>query len=361
MADHEPTIQQFPDHILLLVFGYLDTVSVVRSSRVCCAWYNVSRDASLGKTLDLRLLPLKLKQLRSVCQRKITPTTTAVHLRGATYANAATMDKLTICFLEMLRAKVPHMRELTLENFDLRDIPVTELPSNLRSLSLYKSMLTLGWFDPLKFQNFFVKLKTLNLHSCSKISNSDLEALSYLHTLTDLNLANCFRISARGIPGLKKNLNRLTHVDFSGCPGVNNVVLYYFSSLPLQYLKLRFCHLITDQGVKNLFLQFVGTTLRWLDLYSCHEVTDQTLDLIADSGKNLLHLDIGACGHLTEQRVDKLREELPDCVILFDIPSPSEQSNGGQGVEGCQMARRCKSSCHADEDENIGRHGAGWS
>jgi len=356
MAEDVTTIGTFPDHILLLVFRCLDTVSLVRASRVCLSWYNVSRDPSLNSVLDLRLTPLKLRQLWSVCQRKIAASTTAVHIRGATHSDNS-MDKLSVCFLEMLQSKVPNMTVLTMENFDLTSIPLTSLPSNLKRLSLYKSMLTMGWFDALKFQNFFGKLKALDLHSCSKISNSDLEALSYLGTLTELSLADCYRISARGIPGLKKNLNRLKRVDFSGCPGVTDVFLYYISSLPLQYLKLRFCHSIHDQGMKNLFMQNIGSTLKTLDIYSCHEVTDETLELISKNASCLLHLDIGACNRLTQERVDSLKEELPKCHIDFYLPSVSQECRG-QPQNQAANGHPCRA---IHKNSNANHHGFGWS
>lgn len=332
------SFQSFPDHILLMVFGYLDTVSLVRASRVCCRWYNVSRDQTLCKVLDLRLCPLKLQQLWSVCTKKLTSNTTSIHLRGTSHPDM-TMDKLTVCYLEMLQSKVPNIRDLTLENFDMRDIPFTIFPPDLRTLSLYKSMLTMGWFDALKYQCFLTNLDTLILHSCSKIANNDLEALAYLENVTKLNLSDCFRISARGIIGLAANLKRLKDIDFSGCPGVNNVVLYYLSNLPLKCLKLRFCHLIDDNGIKQLFLHNVGKTLQLLDIYSCHEITDRTLDLILDNTSCLIKLDIGACNKLTHEKVKVIREQLTDCHIHFEILSLEKDCSD----EGGQV---CKAMCN---------------
>lgn len=324
-------LQGFPDHILLLVFGYLDTVSLVRASRVCCCWYNVTRDQSLTKVLDLRLSPLKLKQLWSVCQKKLTCNTTSIYLKGA--SNRSSMDKLTLCYLEMLKSKVPNMKMLTLENFDLREIPLTSLPSNLKTLSLYKSMLTMGWFDILKCQSFLTNLNTLDLHCCTKVANNDLESLAYLESVTELNLSDCFRISARGIIGLTVNLRHLKDVNFSGCPGVNNVVLHYLSNLPLEQLKLRFCHHIDDNGIQQLFLHNVGKTLQFLDIYSCHEITDHTMDMILANTSCLRKLDIGACNKLTPKKVDFLKHQLPGCHIHFEILSivkECSQTTNGQ-------------------------------
>lgn len=315
---HNISLEVLPDHILLVIFGYLDTLSIVRTSRVCCRWYNVTCDQTLTRVLDLRPCPLNLTELRNVAHKKLTLYTTEVHVRGALYVNKM-MDKLSVPYLQLLQSKAPNLSALSLENFDLRDIALAELPQNVKTLSLYESMLSMGWFDSLKYENLLSELTVLDLRCCSKISNNDLESLAYLQNVTKLNLSNCFRISARGITGITNNLKRLRDVDFSGCPGVNNVVMYYLSNLPLEYLRLRFCHLITDHGINQLFLHNIGKTLKMLDIYSCHEVSDASLEAIASSASCLQRLDIGACNKLTPEKVEQVKLQLTHCLIHFEI------------------------------------------
>merc|ERR1712080_169278 len=251
----------------------------------------------------------------------------------------------TLCYLEMLKNKVPNIKVLTLENFDLRDIPLTSLPSNLKILSLYQSMLSMGWFDSLKYQNLLTNLNSLDLHCCSKIANNDLEALAYLENVTELNLSDCFRISARGIIGLTANLKHLKDVNFSGCPGVNNVVLHYLSNLPLKILKLRFCHLIDDHGIKQLFLLNVGKTLQTLDIYSCHEITDHTLEMILINTSCLRKLDIGACNKVTHKKVEFLKHQLVNCHIHFEIITIAKECD--QATNGQICKAMCNRFAHA--------------
>lgn len=325
MMDVNGAIEKFPDHILYLIFGYLDTLSLIRVSRVSCRWYNICSDQSFLKVLDLRLKPFKLKQLWHIAHRKLTPKTTGVHIRGDLYENKL-MDKLTIPYIEVFTSKSSKLTSLSIEQFDLREIPLESLPPNLKTLSLYESMLSMGWFDTLKYKTFLPNLQVLDLRCCSKISNNDLESLAYLENVTKLNLSNCFRISARGIYGLTSNLKRLRDIDFSGCPGVNNVVLHYLSNLPLEFLRLRFCHLITDHGINQLFLHSVGKTLKLLDIYSRHEVTDNTLEMIVTSTSCLQKLDIGACNKLTSAKVESVKSELVNCNIHFEIlPPPNDE------------------------------------
>jgi len=333
------SFEKFPDHILYLIFDFLDTLSLIRASRVSCRWYNICCDKSFEKILDLRLKsrkPFKLKQLWHAAHRKLTSRTTEAHIRGPSYENK-TMDKLSIPYIEVFTSKCPKLSSLSLENFDLREIPLESLPPNLKTLSLYESMLSMGWFDTLKCRNLLANLQVLNLQCCSKISNNDLEPLAYLRNVTKLNLSNCFRISARGIYGVASNLKHLRDIDFSGCPGVNNVVLYYLSNLPLEYLKLRFCHLITDHGINQLFLHSVGNTLKLLDIYSCHEVTDNTLEVLASNASCLKKLDIGACNKLTSDKVESVKTELVNCEINFEILPVNDKCFKKTNEQFCNM------------------------
>ena len=286
----------------------------------CRKLYNLSHDKTLSSSLDLRSHPLTLQNLWKVLHRRLSANTNGVHVQGLSQRTNTTMEMLTVAFMNHLCGKCPDLSSLSLERFDLRDIPLEVFPHNLKRLSLRESMLTMGWFDCLKF-HFSLDLTFLDLHSCSKISNNDLESLSYLKNVKTLILCNCYRISARGIPSITANMKKLKYVDLSGCPGVNNVVLFYLSKLRLEHLGLRFCHLITSAGLNQLFLHDVGRTLKSLDLYSCHELKNDALDVIAYHTTCLRLLDVGGCDQLTLEKVDQIKIKLENCKIKFQVAS----------------------------------------
>lgn len=314
----------FPDHILLHIFQYLDTVSLVKLALVSKRCYHVTADASLTKFIDLRSHPLCLRNLWKVLNRRLAAVTLSFNVRGITQVHSV-MEKLTVPFLNRLSDKCPRLNSLSLERFDLREVPLTALNQNLTSLSLKESMLSMGWFDDLKNGYSMPNLKHLNLHSCSKISNNDLQTVSNLQNVETLILCNCFRISARGIPNIQAHMKKLTHVDFSGCPGINNVALHYMGKLPLKHLALRFCHLITTHGIKLLFSLHIGDTLEVLDIYSCHEVTDDALDIIAANATCLHRLDLSRCNKLTVDKVDDLKKNLPKCHVFFELVTETSE------------------------------------
>ena len=309
-------VLNLPDNVLLLILQYVDTVSLAHVSRVCRRWYCLSCDKTLTKFFDLRLCPLSLPQLWKVSHRKLCSDTIAIHLKGASRP-VRVMERISFAYLVDMSRRCPLITTLSLQKFDLTEIPLNLLSQKLKRLSLRESMLSMGWFDCLKTKEFsLLNLIFLDLHSCSKLSNNDLESLSYLTNIKTLLLGNCFRISARGIPSITANMKQLKHVDFSGCPGVNNVVLYYLSTLSLEQLQLRFCHLVTDHGINNLFSSGIGKTLKVLDIYSCHEVTDESLDTIMKYAKCLHTLDVGCCNKLTALKLDELKGLLVDCEVL---------------------------------------------
>jgi len=327
-------IHNMPDMILVLIFQSLDTISLVSASKVCRRWYHISLDKSFTSTFDLTCYPMGIQQLWKVSRRKLTENTHSVHVRGKLNKNKL-MEKLTLPYLADLFKRCAKITKLSFEHFDLREVPLSYFiqsqPSCLVYLSLRESMLTMDFFNDLKeaHSTLLPKIKTLNLHSCSKISNRDLEAISYLRGLEKLVLCNCYRISARGIPTIVQNIKTLKYLDFSGCPAINDVALVKISMLALKELVLRFCHLVTDYGVSQLFKPNnagAGKSLKKLDLYSCHALTDKSLvSIITVDASQLRELNIGACSKMTEEKKEAFKMAYPDCVLHDTRVQESDQ------------------------------------
>ena len=320
--NEKSAILKLPDVVLVMIFQHLDSLSLVCASKVCRRWYNISQDNTLTSIFDLRMYPVTLPQLWKISRSKLTKSTTSVHVRGKLSKNKK-MEHLTEPYLKDLFIKRCNgINNLSFEYFDLQNVPlnsiVEHVSKDLVSLSLSGSMLPLKWFEGFKHDITFPHLKVLNLDTCSKVSNADLESISYVNSLEKLILCNCYRISARGIPSIAKNLINLKYLDFSGCPGINDVALFHLSNLSLNHLLVKFCHHITDYGVGLLFKDFsrIHKTLKKLDLYSCHELTNKFLDTLLGNGSmNLTQLDIGGCNKLSKEKIDLFRDEWSHCVV----------------------------------------------
>ncbi len=324
-------IFRFPDNVLLLIFAKLDTSSLVRASKVCKKWFSLTKDATLWRKLDLRgrTKALSAKNLWKLSRAHFSSQLKELHLRGSVGPSKAVLDPITVPFLDHIKQQCPNLTLLTLENFDLRQtsLSISVLPPQLTYLSLKDSMLSHGWFESLKNNTFNMQfIKVLDLSNCTVISNSDLEAFSYLRNLQSLLLYNCYRISARGIPTIAANLRSLSTLDVSCCPGINDVALHYFGRnlLTLKKLNLRFCHHITDSGIASLI--YGARDLEYLDIFSCHEVTNQSLKNIAQYSKKLKYLDVRSC-KVTKEEVLALAGVLPGCNILYLENSPAMQSS----------------------------------
>ena len=330
-ANEKAMVSQLPDVILVHIFQYLDTLTLVSASLVCRRWYHVCGDNSLTATFDMRTSPRSLKQLWMISRRKLTKNTVAVHIRGKSNFNK-TMENLTEAYLEDLFKRCDKLNSLSFECFDFTKVPLANIvhaqSEGLIHLSLRESMLPMKWFEGLERGSLLPNLKTLDLHTCSKVANNDLQAISYLKQLEKLVLCNCYRISARGIPTLVTNLRNLKHLDFSGCPGINNVALFHLAKLELTELLLRFCHLLTDYGINELFRDTACTrkTLRKLDLYSCHELTDKCFENVI-KGNQLTDLNVGGCIKLTKEKVECFKELFPECVLQNGVVSADDDDD----------------------------------
>ena len=314
-------ILKFPDNVMLIVFSHLDTSSLIKASKVCKKWYILTKDSSLWRKLDLRGRPKALspKSLWKLSRARFTVALRELHLRGSVGPTRAILDTITIPFLDDLKRRCPNLTAITLENYDLRQnaLNISVLPAQLSYLSLKDSMLAHGWFESLKNNTFNMeKLKFLDLSNCTAISNTDLEAFSYLTNLRTLLLYNCYRISARGIPTIAANLHSMTHLDVACCPGINDVALHYFGRnlKQLRKLNLRFCHHITDSGIASLV--YGARDLEHLDLFSCHEITNESLKNISQYSKKLRYLDVRSCKVTTEE-VMTLIDSMPHCNIIY--------------------------------------------
>lgn len=343
-------ILQLSDVVLVMIFQNLDTFSQVIASKVCRKWYHISQDKTLVHSFDLRTYPVTLQQLWKISHRKLSKSTTSIHLRGKVSSKTKVMEKLTHAYLKDLFKRCGETNNLSLEYFDMLHIPLDlladNLSPNLMSLSLSGSMLPLQWFEGFKQRVIFPNLKVLNLHSCSKVSNIDLESISYIGRLEKLILCNCYRISARGIPSIAKNLKNLKYLDVSRCPAMNDVSLFHISNLPLTELRTQFCHLITDNGVGFLFKESsrTRTTLKRLNLYSCHELTNKCLEIIELEANNLLQLDIGGCAKISIQRVELFKETLLQCDVrnvFINAVGGDDCDSNETNHQSCSRLKHC--------------------
>ncbi|XP_023580075.1 F-box/LRR-repeat protein 13 isoform X2 [Octodon degus] len=166
---------------------------------------------------------------------------------------------------------------------------------------------------------------------CKGITDGSLKSLSLLKKLTVLNLTNCVRI---GDTGLKQFLDgpssiRIRELNLSNCVNLSDISLVKLAECcqNLNYLSLRNCEHLTDQGIEhiaNLFslvsLDLSGTVisnegltalskhkkLKELSLSECYKITNAGIEAFCKSSPILEHLDVSYCPQLSEEIIKAL-------------------------------------------------------
>ncbi|KFO37581.1 dynein regulatory complex subunit 6 isoform X2 [Fukomys damarensis] len=177
----------------------------------------------------------------------------------------------------------------------------------------------------------YPNISHIYMADCKGITDGTLTSLSPLKQLTVLNLANCIRI---GDMGLKQFLDgpssiKIRELNLSNCVHLSDVSLVKLSERcsNLNYLSLRNCEHLTDQGVEyivNLFslvsLDLSGTVisneglialsrhkkLKELSLSDCCKITNVGIEAFCKSSMILEHLDVSYCPQLSDEIIKAL-------------------------------------------------------
>lgn len=308
-------ICKFPTNIMLHIFMFLDMKSLCASSKVCRQWYHFVSDRSLWKVVNLKKWPLALRTLWKVVNNRLTDSVTELHIRGFLGTTKKNQKNISPSLLAEVKIKCPNLEMLSLCYCDLRKVDMRFIPEGLKSLCLDKSIIPLGWFESLKRNLHFPNLLDLDLTSCTRLSNTDLECVARIISLEQLNLSNCYRIEDSGIIEIAASLRSLIKLDLSKCTRITNLTLHHVGRhlTKLKSLTLVSCELITDAGISSLVHSL--RVLQHLDLSSCSHFTDNGLSSIVESCKNLRELNLSGCFRVTEEGIDFAKTSLTQCEI----------------------------------------------
>ncbi|XP_006140845.2 dynein regulatory complex subunit 6 [Tupaia chinensis] len=177
----------------------------------------------------------------------------------------------------------------------------------------------------------YPNINHIYMADCKEITDSSLKSLSLLRQLTVLNLANCVRI---GDIGLRQFLDgpaslKIRELNLSNCIHLGDLSIGRLSERchNLNYLSLRNCEHLTDQGMEyivNIFslisLDLSGTVisneglvilsrhrkLKELSLSECYKITDVGIQLFCKGSLILEHLDVSYCPQLSDEIIKAL-------------------------------------------------------
>ncbi|XP_054843773.1 LOW QUALITY PROTEIN: dynein regulatory complex subunit 6 [Eublepharis macularius] len=187
-------------------------------------------------------------------------------------------------------------------------------------------------------------LMYLNMRSCQAVTDSGIEVLATLPSLTHINISGidvsdqtlealgrngkikeitiseCKSISDGGIKKFSVDVKNLDCMDFSFCQQLSNHSIKHlvFNCHKLTSLTMVGCPRVTDVGVQ--YLAAACTYLHYLDISGCIQITDKALKSLWKGCLQLRILKMLYCPLITRQAVSKYTSRLQKYEYNNDSP-----------------------------------------
>ncbi|XP_040518054.1 dynein regulatory complex subunit 6 isoform X1 [Gallus gallus] len=117
---------------------------------------------------------------------------------------------------------------------------------------------------------------------------------------------------------MSKCCQYIRHIHFAGCPKITDVGLKMISKLKnILVLNVADCLRISDRGVRPFVRGSSGAKLRELNLANCIHVTDASVKEIAERCHQLTYLNLHHCENVTDAGIEALGNMLS--VISIDL------------------------------------------
>lgn len=168
-----------------------------------------------------------------------------------------------------------------------------------------------------------LKLETLVLQDCQKISDVSLDYISRIESVQNLNLSFCVNITDNGLKHLKK-LPKLSEVNLRSCDNITDVALINLKDCPtIKHLDVSFCEKICNlnyflcKHLRTLSLSACDISdtalmavdlgaLETLNLGQCRKITDVGLKAIAEKCARLRYIDLYGCSGVTTKGIEAI-------------------------------------------------------
>jgi len=228
--------------------------------------------------------------------------------------------------LQLLRV-LPQLSSLSIDCHSTRSFEEIGALTTLTTLKLHAERVFCG-NDEKNYAEAMVHLcKLTNLRSLDMLkyrgmSDAGLAHLQQLKQLRCLTLTGCQKIGNLAVSNLLEALSNLQSLDLSSCSEITDAALASLRHMKyLQHLNLRCCSGITDAGIEVL-----PVTLLTLDLSETRGITPAGLPVLSTL-RLLTSLDL-SCKHLNDEALQHLSE----LVHLQHLKLGSYY--GGNGITG---------------------------
>eukprot|EP01018_Ginkgo_biloba_P018412 Gb_36550 [translate_table: standard] len=165
-------------------------------------------------------------------------------------------------------------------------------------------------------------LKILKLSDCSKVGNKAVMSLAEgCKSLEVLMIGGCRLVSDEAIQALSCNCGpSLRILEMEWCLDISNesVISVLSLCLRLEILDITCCNKITDAAFISLGNHGSGSVLKALKVSNCPGITVIGIALVAEFCHSLQYLDVRSCPNVTEEGVNRAGIHFPDhCKIIY--------------------------------------------
>uniref|UniRef100_A0A2K6MBW2 F-box and leucine rich repeat protein 12 n=1 Tax=Rhinopithecus bieti TaxID=61621 RepID=A0A2K6MBW2_RHIBE len=214
------TLVELPDSVLLEIFSYLPVRDRIRISR--CGPIRVSsfgeRDPFpqglspleeaggrrwLWRHVDLTLYTVRFKVMR--------------HLLGRYMASWLHSLQMGGYLFSALGQKCPKLKLLCLHAADLSMVPITSLPSALRTLELHSCEISMAWLLRQPDPTVLPLLECIMLDCVPAFRDEHLQGLTRFRALRSLVLGGTYRVTETGLDAGLQELSYLQRLEVLGC------------------------------------------------------------------------------------------------------------------------------------------------
>ncbi|ODM95388.1 F-box/LRR-repeat protein 14 [Orchesella cincta] len=168
-----------------------------------------------------------------------------------------------------------------------------------------------------------LKLQSLVLQDCQKISDTSLDYISRIPSIQSLNLSFCVNITDNGLKHLKK-LPKLSELNLRSCDNITDTALINLKDCPtIQHLDVSFCEKICNlnyhlcRHLRTLSLSACDISdsalmavdlgaLETLNLGQCRKLSDLGLRAIAEKCTRLKYIDLYGCSGVSTKGIEAI-------------------------------------------------------
>nr|XP_004667495.1 F-box/LRR-repeat protein 12 isoform X2 [Jaculus jaculus] len=210
------SVNDLPDSVLLEIFSYLPVRDRIRISRVCHRWKRLVDDRWLWRHVDLTLYTMRPKVMWHLLRRYMASRLYSLRMGGYLFSGSKA-PQLSPALMRALGQKCPNLKRLCLHVADLTTVPITSLPSTLRTLELHSCEISMSWL--LKEQDPMVLplLECIVLDRVPAFRDEHLQGLTRFQALRSLVLGGTYRVTETGLDASLQELSYLQRLEVLGC------------------------------------------------------------------------------------------------------------------------------------------------